>query len=582
MVVGLSQDQIESADHKFKKENTLLMVLVIAVLGSGLLNLYSLINPMASDRLKLFADIFPVEFKHFSRFMTLLIGFSLVISSINLYRKKRRAFLSVFLLLIFSVIFHLTRGLNYEEATASFVILILLIIGRKNFTVRSSVVSIPSSLRRIAILVALTIAYASSGFWFIEKHHFGINFHWQDAIRESFRYLFLIGDPQLVPLTRHAQWFIDSLYLSTAAVIVFSVSSLYRPIIYKFRIKPKETESARRIIETYGRSSQDFFKYWPDKSFFFLPGQQSVISYGVSGSFAIALGDPVGPEQEIKLAIVEFRKFCENNGWNFAFHQTSPDFLSVYEDLGFKKLKVGDEAIVDLAGFSIEKIKKQFRHTYRKVEETGFQAKTFTPPLDNELLRQLKEVSDEWLKISGRRERGFTLGEFKYDYVRATEVLAALDASGKIYGFVNLIPSYKKGEATHDLMRRRRNAPNGIMDYIFIKLFLHLQSKGYERFNLGLAPMSGFRESEEASVEEKAIHYFFQHLNFLFSYRGLLSYKAKFATAWEPSYAIYRNPLDLPKLAIALRKISEIKSHHLEEETNLFPPDDDAEEQLGG
>lgn len=576
----MSRDNSEASISLLNRDRILLLILVIAALGSGLLNLYSLVNPIASERWRLISEIFPVEFRHFSRFMTLIIGFGLVISSINLYRRKRRAFFSVILLSSLSIVFHLTKGLNYEEAIASFVILCLLVLGRKSFTVKSSVVSLPMSYLRIAVAVVLAIAYGAAGFWFIEKHHFGINFHWNDALSESFRYLLLIGDPELVPLTRHAQWFIDSLYVSTILVIAYSVWSLYRPILYKFRIKPREIDQAKRIIQSHGKSSQDFFKYWPDKSFFFSDSGLTVISYGVAGNFAIALGDPVGPEGEIKSTIVAFCKFCENNGWGYAFHQTMPDFLPIYEDLGFRKLKVGDDAIVDLTSFSQDKIKKQIRHTVRKVEEGGIQAQSFEPPLDEELIHKLKDVSDEWLKISGRRERGFTLGEFRHDYVRSTEVLAAMDAEGKVQGFVNIIPSYRKGEATHDLMRRRRDTPNGVMDYIFVKLFLHLQSKGFERCNLGMAPMSGFRESENPSPEEKAIHYFFQHMNFLFSYRGLLSYKAKFATIWEPRYAVYRNALDLPKLAVALRRISEIKPYDRQHEITPLPEETEMEESV--
>ena len=76
-------------------------------------------------------------------------------------------------------------------------------------------------------------------------------------------------------------------------------------------------------------------------------------------------------------------------------------------------------------------------------------------------------------------------------------------------------------------MRRRSNAPNGIMDYLFTKIFLYLKDEGFQRFNFGMAPMSGFQEDEEASMEEKAIHIFFQHLNFLFSYRGLWAIQSK-------------------------------------------------------
>jgi phosphatidylglycerol lysyltransferase len=73
-----------------------------------------------------------------------------------------------------------------------------------------------------------------------------------------------------------------------------------------------------------------------------------------------------------------------------------------------------------------------------------------------------------------------------------------------------------------------------------------------------MAPMSGFSEHEEASAEERAVYYFMHQLNFLFSYQGLLHYKAKFATIWEPRYTIYRNVLNLPRVARAISEVSEI------------------------
>lgn len=178
--------------------------------------------------------------------------------------------------------------------------------------------------------------------------------------------------------------------------------------------------------------------------------------------------------------------------------------------------------------------------------------------MPEKVIAQLKEVSDEWLRIPGRRERSFTLGMFTREYVRSTPVLAAADKDGKVLAFVNLIAVPGRGEITIDLMRRRTEAPNGIMDYLFVKLFLHARDKGFARLNLGMAPMAGFQEREEAGAEERAIHSFFQQLNFLFSFRGLRQYKAKFATSWEPRYLIYRNALELPRLALALRRVSEI------------------------
>lgn len=273
----------------------------------------------------------------------------------------------------------------------------------------------------------------------------------------------------------------------------------------------------------------------------------------------MALGDPVGPEAEIEPTIKRFIEYCANNDWRIAFHQTLPDFLPIYRGLGFRKLKIGDDAIVDLPNFKLEgKESKKLRHYINQLEKQGIKFLRFDPPISIEIMSQLKEISDSWLQIPGRRERTFTLGLWDHNYVRSTPVYAAVDPKGKILAFMNSIPSYRKGEATIDLMRHLPDAPPGVMDYLFIKLFFALKEEGYQRFNLGMAPMAGFSEHEEASPEERAVHYFMQQLNFLFSYQGLLYYKAKFATIWEPRYTIYRNVLNLPRVARAISEVSEI------------------------
>jgi phosphatidylglycerol lysyltransferase len=166
-------------------------------------------------------------------------------------------------------------------------------------------------------------------------------------------------------------------------------------------------------------------------------------------------------------------------------------------------------------------------------------------------------VSDQWLAIPGRRERGFAVGRFDSDYLRSNPVLTVVDAEGTVLAFINLI-SVNRTEITGDLMRRRTDVPNGVMDYLFVKLFEYARKKGYSRVSLGMAPMTGFQEHEEATLEERMIHGVFQKLNFVFSFRGLRHYKAKFATSWEPRYLIYRSSMDLPRIALALRRISEI------------------------
>ena len=68
--------------------------------------------------------------------------------------------------------------------------------------------------------------------------------------------------------------------------------------------------------------------------------------------------------------------------------------------------------------------------------------------------------------------------------------------------------------------------------------------------------------------QERALHTFFQRLNFIFSFRGLRQYKAKFATAWEPRYLIYSQATELPRVALALRRVSEMPTGEQEEEAD--------------
>jgi len=535
------------------------LLLAFVVFGSGLVNLYSVAGKPLPERAAVLREIFPLVFIHLSRFVTMLIGFALVVLSINIYKRKKRAFQIGLLLSILSIFFYLMKGLDYEEATLSVALIVILLLSRKNFTVGSSIPSLGWGFIRLGIAFMAALVYGAIGFWILDTREFGINFTIGESIKQTIAFLSLMGDPEIVPRTRHARWFLDSLNLMTATATAYALFAVFRPVVYRFRTLPHERRRAEEITARHGRSSLDFFKYWPDKTFFFSESQQCYVAFRVGGGYAVVLGDPVGPEAEIEPTIQKFVEYCTNNDWRVAFHQALPDFLPMYQKLGFRKLKIGDDAIVDLPNFSLNgKDAKKLRHAVNQLDKQGIRFTRYDPPISPEVMSLLKQVSDGWLRIPGRRERTFTLGLFDHDYVRSTPVYAAVDATGKILAFMNSIPSFCKGEATIDLMRHLPDAPPGIMDYLFTKLFFVKKEEGFKRFSLGMAPMAGFQEHEKASAEERAVHYFMQQLHFLFSYQGLLHYKAKFATIWEPRYTIYRNVLNLPRVARAISEVSEI------------------------
>lgn len=543
----------------------------LATLLNGLANLYLVISTSHHAHPPKWLEAFPLEFLRLPRTFTLAVGFALIISAFNIYKRKKRAFQIVIGLAVFSAILHLAHSRHFEQAAMAIGLILILWQARRNFTVKSRVPDLRAGIIRLSIATTAAFAYGVFGFWLLDKREFGVNFNWLDSILRTVRFLTLVGDSSLKPHTRYALWFLDSLTMMTVVVIVYALWSLFRPIVYHFGTQPSERDFAVRIANRNGRSALDYFKLWPDKSYFFSRSSEGFVAYRVSNGFAVALGDPLASTEQIEQTIRDFKNYCEEQGWQMAFHQAHPDLLAVYSGLGLRKLKIGDDAIVDLAHFSLEgKEMKRYRYRINQLERQGYKLQYYPAPVTEELVRQLREVSDEWLRIPGRRERTFTVGQFDEAYLRNTPIVTAEEADGKIQAFVNIIPSGLAGETTIDLMRHRQDAPNGIMDYLFIKLFLLSREQGFTRFNLGMAPMSGFQENEQATFTERVVHWLFQRLNFVFSFSGLRQYKAKYADFWEPRYLIYRHFLDLPELGLALARIAELPGQGLPSTANSW------------
>lgn len=538
-----------------KRDTLIIWLITLVTLLSGFLNLISLIRPMSPA--PAFIDLPLVSA---SRLLTLLVGLALAVSAVNVYRRRRLAYYVVLGLAVAATLAQVSGQPDVIGLVGPLLLLLLLAGTRHLFTTRTGRPDLGRTLVRIGLALLAALVYGTVGFWWLGLRDFGQTFSPAASLVETARYLLLLGDPALNAETTYGRWFLYSLSWITVFLLAYVLYSLFRPIVYQLNTRPHERARAEALMKLYGRAAEDYFKLWPDKSYFFSSSGNCVVAYGVAGSFAVALGDPVGPADEIREATAEFLAFCQENGWGVTLHNTLPDFLPVYEALGLRRLQIGEEALVDLTTFTVAgKRGRWLRKSVNKLEREGVTLELIPPPLPEGVLAEAKEVSNEWLTIAGRRERTFTVGRFIREYVEQTPLLVARDANGRMVAFVNIIPSYAPGQATADMMRRRRDAPNGIMDYLFIKLFEYNKEQGFTSFSLGLAPLSGYEEIEnEATLEEKALRSLSQRLDFLFSFSGLRQYKGKFATDWQPRYAVYHSPLALPRYERALSHLSTV------------------------
>lgn len=117
-----------------------------------------------------------------------------------------------------------------------------------------------------------------------------------------------------------------------------------------------------------------------------------------------------------------------------------------------------------------------------------------------------------------------------------------------IVAFANLWVAPQGRELSVDLMRHGKDAPKGIMDFLFTELMLWAKTQGYEWFSMGMAPLSGLERHALAPLWHKLGHLIFSHGESFYNFEGLRNYKQKFDPEWRPRYiACPQGLLGLPR-----------------------------------
>jgi phosphatidylglycerol lysyltransferase len=522
----------------------------------GVINLLSAVTPSLPDRRNWLEPFFPFPVRAGGHFFAAVIGFMLLTLATNLLRRKRIAWLLTVGLLIASILTHLVKGLDVEESLLSGVLLFQLLVMQKSFTAKSDRPSIAQGIRVLVGALLFTLAYGTAGFYILdgrfEVNERAINFDWDDAIFQTFAMFFTADNAGLVPKTRFAGFFANSIYAVGAVTIGYALLMLLRPVLLRDSASISERNKAQEVVAKYGRTTLARLALLEDKCYYFSPSGQSTIAYVPKGRGAIALGDPIGPAEDRKEAILGFQEFCDRNDWYPAFYQTLPDDIEMYYSLGFRVVQIGEEAIVDLTTFTLKgKANQNLRTAINRLTKAGHRIEFYEPPLSLELMRKMKFVSDEWLQMVQGAEKKFSVGWFDEAYLQKTRVAAIHTPDGKISAFANIISAGDRVVGV-DLMRRRNQVENGTMECLFASMLQHCQELGYAEFDLGLSALAGVGEPGKSGRLEKVLIYLSDHLSKFYNFKGLHSFKDKFGPRWEPRYFVYPSLGSLPDVVVAL------------------------------
>ncbi|MDX3914391.1 MAG: phosphatidylglycerol lysyltransferase domain-containing protein [Pseudosphingobacterium sp.] len=541
----------------FQKGNLILRIFPSVLLFTlGIVNIASVLTPAIASRVKTLHRFIPNDTIHFSNYMVLLIGLLLLICSAFLIKGLRNAWLIALLLSSLSFIGHLTKAIDYEEASLALFTIVTLSVTYKQYYIKGDKKLQTFSITTSLIVICAVLIYGTIGFYLLKANHFHENFSILDSFVNTLACLILVDTTYLNPHTEFARLFVYSINLFGALAILMLFYSFIQPYIFKTKRNEEELIRAHAVITNYGKSAVDHFKLANDKLFFFPADIDSMIAYKIANSFAVVLHEPVCFDSPLvkEQTIYAFERFCQQNSLKAIYYRVDEDNLEFYRSIKKKALPIGQEAIVDLSRFNLEgKSNKSLRNALNNIEKKGFITKIYTPPIKDGLLQKLKSVSDEWLIMLNREEMVFSQGAFNETELKQHTIITLENTDEKVVSFLNIIPDYMPGETTYDLIRKTADAPSGNMDCILIKLIEYAQQQGFKSLNMGLAPFSGI--DSPTDIPQRTIKFAYEKLQQFKHYKGLREFKDKYNPTWHTKYLIYSNDYDLLHIPLALNKV---------------------------
>jgi phosphatidylglycerol lysyltransferase len=506
--------------------NTLAVLAFIA----GVVLLLSGSTPAVPGRLEILGRLLPLGVIEVSHFAGSVAGVALLILSQGLSRRLDAAYYLAASAIVVGMAASLLKGFDYEEAALLLVVLVVLRRARPAFDRRAAFFDTRFSAAWIASLAGALAASLWLGFFAFKHVDYSSQLWWQFETQSD--------------VSRF-------LRASVGASLVVLLFALARMIGYA----PHEAEApseadladASRAMAAQ-TSTYPYLAYLRDKTLLFDEDRSAFVMYGVQGRTWVALRDPVGPEDRLTDLIRLFLDRCDDFGGVPVFYEIGKTHLHRYVDFGLAFVKLGEEAHVDLTAFTMEGSgAAKYRQVIRRLEKDGGSFRILDPTETPSIMPQLRAVSDDWLAVKATAEKGFSLGSFDETYI-ARFPIAVVERGGRIQAFANIWAGAGSQELSIDLMRYHRDAPKNVMEALFVFLLKWGKEEGYQRFALGMAPLSGFESSPAATLWNRLGAFLYEHGDSIYNFQGLRAYKEKFDPIWEPRYLAYPGGLRLPRV----------------------------------
>ncbi|HHW4679911.1 MAG TPA: bifunctional lysylphosphatidylglycerol flippase/synthetase MprF [Xylella taiwanensis] len=467
-------------------------------------------------------DVAPLPLIETSHLLVSLGGVVLLLIGQGLQRRSHSAWLLALGICILLPPLALLRGSHYSVSLWAGLTAVTLWVARREFYRQSALLDEAWSWRWLSNLGIVMV----STFWllfFVYSHVEYSNSLWWEFATSG-----------------NAPRALRALLLICVCLIVFGMARLLHSARRPFTPASEAELQTLVPILANNKDTKACLAMTGDKALLHDPQKCSFVMMQRYGGSLIAMGDPIGPPEAATQLIWRFREVADRLGLRPVFYQVTDNYWHNYLDLGMTMIKLGEEAIVDLEKFSLEgPANAEMRQAFNKGKRLGLHFRILSEEEIKPLIPRLRQISDEWLEEKGSEEKSFSLGNFDPTYLyRFPIAVIEHGTEQRIIAFANILKAQAGSELSIDLMRYGQDAPNGTMDFLFVTMLIWGKEQGFQRFSLGMAPLSGLAQHHLAGRWNRFANLVARHGERFYGFSGLRRFKAKFSPNWHPRYLV--------------------------------------------
>ncbi|MFI9171092.1 phosphatidylglycerol lysyltransferase domain-containing protein [Streptomyces lincolnensis] len=528
----------------------------------GLLDIAAGVFPrFRHSRMHTLAEVLPGAFGPFAAALSLSAGVLLLLLAHGLKRHKRRAWRAAVALLPVGIVAQFTYRHSPVGMLISLVLLALLLIHRDQF---SALPDPRSRWRALANFVLMSAGSLALGLVIVSAHPQTLvgNPSMADRITHVLYGLFGFEGP--VDYQGNTSWTVafslGALGLLTAITTIYLA---FRPEHPAARLTEEDESRLRALLVKHGaRDSLGHFALRRDKAVVFSPSGKAAVTYRVVSGVMLASGDPIGDVEAWPGAIERFMDEAKAHSWTPAVMGCSETGGEVWtRETGLDALELGDEAVVDVADFSLAgRAMRNVRQMVKRIERAGYDTRVRRVRDLGELeLERIRQAAEDWRGTDN--ERGFSMALGRIGDPADGDCLIATAHKtddhpgpyGDLKAILHFVPWGTDG-ASLDLMRRDRSADPGMNELLIVAALQAAPKLGITRVSLNFAMFrSALARGEKigAGPVLRAWRGLLVFLSRWFQIESLYKFNAKFQPRWEPRFVVYRASGDLPRIGFA-------------------------------